>query len=69
MKTIKLKESDLVKVVKNTLKENEEQETTSTPRPPQSGDVELTVGKDKNGKYYVIKDAYTDNPQLVYKQP
>jgi hypothetical protein len=69
MKNIKIKESDLIKVIKNTLKESEEEGFEFKPKAPQSGDVQLTVAKGDDGKFYVIKDAYTDNPEIVYKQP
>lgn len=70
---LKLSDSELKNYVKNII--NEEAEATSenddtiVDRLPTGNGAKLTLAIDGKGKFYVIKDANTDNPQVVYRQP
>lgn len=85
-KTIKVKESQLVKIIaENVVKGLSEQEKfddfiTKTKEnnekdnqtPEQDGQespeaIKLTIGKDENGNFYIIKDADTENAKIVAK--
>ncbi len=71
-KIIKLKISDIARIVKESINgiteksfENEEQESPEINS--EASGVELTLAKDKNGKFYVLKNAQSGNPEIVAK--
>jgi ATP-dependent helicase/DNAse subunit B len=70
-KVIKLKESDITKIVEGILKEQEEFDDFDIKKQPEEFSVgdyhELTLGQDENGKYYVIDRADSNNPKIVAK--
>jgi hypothetical protein len=77
-KVVKLKQSDISKIVENILKEQQEFDDFDTKIQPeelpgndenddeQQG-VELTIGQDEQGNYYIFKDGDTNNPEIVAK--
>lgn len=62
-KIIKLKQSDVEKIVNDIIKENEEAEQTEQ----MSGATELTLGIDDEGNYYVMKNADSEKPEIIAK--
>jgi hypothetical protein len=70
-KVIKLKQSDITKIVEGVIKEQQEFDDFDTKIQPEElpgGDYhELTVGQDENGEYYIIDNAKSDNPKVVAK--
>jgi hypothetical protein len=70
-KVIKLKQSDISKIVENILKEQQEFDDFDTKiQPEELPDAdyhELTLGQDEEGNYYVLDNANTDNPIIVAK--
>lgn len=74
-KVIKLKQSDIEKIVNNILQEgefdpNDNFDDFDTKVQPEelSGGVELTLAQDEEtGEYYVLKNGQSDNPEIVAK--
>jgi hypothetical protein len=70
-KVIKLKQTDITRIVEGILKEQQEIDDFDTKIQPEElpGDDahELTIGQDENGEYYVIDNAKSDNPEIVAK--
>lgn len=70
-KVIKLKQTDITRIVEGILKEQQEFDDFDTKIQPEElpGDDyhELTIGQDENGEYYVIDNAKSDNPEIVAK--
>ncbi len=70
-KIIKLKQSDISKIVENILKEQQEFDDFDTKiQPEELPDAdyhELTLGQDEEGNYYVLDNANTENPTIVAK--
>jgi hypothetical protein len=68
-KVIKLKQSDIEKIVNNILQENEFDDFDTKIQPEElSGGVELTLAQDEEtGEYYVLKNGQSDNPEVVAK--
>lgn len=81
-KVIKLKQSDIQKIVENILKENEEWKGSTDPEIMQLGQqgpeevpgadeyeaqVELSLGQDADGNFYVMKNGDEENPEIVLK--
>jgi hypothetical protein len=66
---IKLDGDLLNNVVKGVIDEViSENDMSKLPPDAEESNVKLTLGMDNDGKYYIIKDAYTDNPQIVYQE-
>jgi hypothetical protein len=63
-KVIKLKQSDIEKIVEGILKEQEE--TVDTQMDEENGE-EMALGQDDDGNFYVIKNPNSDNPEIVTK--
>jgi hypothetical protein len=66
-KIIKLKQSDIVKIVENVIKDKSDEveiqkEQDSTPSEQKRM---FTLAKDEDGNYYVLDNANTDNPEIV----
>ena len=70
-KVIKLKQSDIEKIVKNILQEGEFEsddfnnkiQSEELPNPE-----EFTLAQDpETGEYYVLKNGQSDNPEIVAK--
>lgn len=70
-KVIKLKQTDITRIVEGILKEQQEFDDFDTKIQPEElpgADYhELTIGQDENGEYYVIDNAKSDNPEIVAK--
>jgi hypothetical protein len=70
-KVIKLKQTDITRIVEGILKEQQEFDDFDTKIQPEelpgADDHELTIGQDENGEYYVIDNAKSDNPKIVAK--
>ena len=70
-KVIKLKQTDITRIVEGILKEQQEFDDFDTKIQPEElpgADAhELTLGQDENGEYYVIDNAKSDNPEVVAK--
>jgi hypothetical protein len=70
-KVIKLKQTDITRIVEGILKEQQEFDDFDTKIQPEelpgADDHELTIGQDENGEYYVIDNAKSDNPTVVAK--
>ena len=70
-KVIKLKQTDITRIVEGILKEAQEFDDFDTKNQPEelpgADDHELTIGQDENGEYYVIDNAKSDNPTVVAK--
>jgi len=70
-KVIKLKQTDITRIVEGILKEAQEFDDFDTKIQPEelpgADDHELTIGQDENGEYYVIDNAKSDNPTVVAK--
>jgi hypothetical protein len=70
-KVIKLKQTDITRIVEGILKESQEFDDFDTKIQPEelpgADDHELTIGQDENGEYYVIDNAKSDNPTVVAK--
>lgn len=70
-KVIKLKQTDITRIVEGVLKEAQEFDDFDTKIQPEelpgADDHELTIGQDENGEYYVIDNAKSDNPTVVAK--
>ena len=68
-KVIKLKQTDITRIVEGILKEAQEFDDFDTKIQPEelpgADDHELTIGQDENGEYYVIDNAKSDNPTVV----
>lgn len=69
---IKISESDILNHVKTVVKEELDSETSDpnsiVNRGPSGDGAKLTLARDAQGKFYIIKDAYTDNPVVVYQE-
>lgn len=72
MKIVKIKQSDIERIVENIVKEN--QGLDEFDGQPQSDDFsgepdggeDLIVGQNpKTGEYFVLKNAQTENPEIV----
>jgi hypothetical protein len=70
-KVIKLKQSDIEKIVTSVIKEQQEFDDFDTQIQPEEipgGDYhELTLGQDDEGNYYVIDNAEGNSPKIVVK--
>jgi hypothetical protein len=72
-KVVKLKQSDIEKMVSRIINENEFDDFDTQVNPEEmmgSGGVgvELTLGQDPDtGEYYVLKNGESDNPEVVAK--
>ena len=71
-KVIKLKQSDISKIVENIIKEQDGQfddfDTKVQPEELPGADAhELTLGMDDDGNYYVIDNAKSGNPEVIAK--
>lgn len=81
-KVIKLKQSDIEKIVESIIKENQEWQGSEDPEIRQMGQVgaeevpgeeedqasvELALGQDDQGNFYVIKNGDEENPEIVFK--
>ena len=71
-KVVKLKISDIEKIVKNVINESEapfdDFDTKIQPEELpgyEDYEAELTLAQDEQGNFYVIKDASSDNPEIV----
>lgn len=77
-KIVKLKQSDITKIVEKIISENtgfddfdtkvQPEELPGSDEHDQNQDqegVELTIGQDEQGNFYVFKDGQTDNPEIV----
>lgn len=69
-KVIKLKQSDVVKIVESVLKEQggpvDDFDTTAAPEEsPEAANYEFAVGKGDDGQFYIIKGPKGDSPKLV----
>jgi hypothetical protein len=71
-KVIKLKQSDLEKIVENILKENQGFDDFDSEIQPEElpgareAEMELSLGQDEEGNYYVMKDN-GDEPEILFK--
>ena len=71
-KVIKLKQSDLEKIVENIIKENQEFDDFDSKIQPEElpgareAEMELSLGQDEEGHYYVMKDN-GDEPEILFK--
>ena len=70
-KVIKLKQSDIEKIVNNILQEGEFEpddfDTQIQPEELQNSE-EFTLAQDpETGEYYVLKNGQSDNPEVVAK--
>ncbi len=71
-KVIKLKQSDLEKIVENIIKENQEFDDFDSKIQPEElpgareAEMELSLGQDEEGNYYVMKDN-GDEPEILFK--
>jgi hypothetical protein len=69
-KIIKLKQSDIEKIVTKVLKEQEEFDDIETKKQPEefsTEEEELTLGMDKDGNYYVLSNVGDGEPKIVAK--
>ena len=71
-KVVKLKQSDITRIVENIIKEQgsefDDFDTKIQPEELPGADAhELTLGMDDQGNYYVIDNAKSDNPEVVVK--
>jgi hypothetical protein len=72
-KVIKLKQSDIQKIVENIIKENEgfdDFDAQVQPEEMPGGsdyEEELTLGQDGEGNFYVMKNGDSDNPEVIFK--
>lgn len=64
-KVIKLKQSDVENIVANIISESEMDNSSDLKEI--DNEVELTLGIDDEGNYYVMKNGKTDNPDILYK--
>jgi hypothetical protein len=68
---IKLKQSDITKIVEGILNEQQQFDDFDTQIQPEEipgADYhELTLGQDENGEFYIIDNAKSDNPEVVAK--
>jgi hypothetical protein len=62
-KIVKLKQSDVEKIVESILKEQQDDTNTQNVG---SGE-EMTLGQDDQGNFYVIKNGDSENPEIVLK--
>lgn len=60
-KVVKIKQSDVLRIAQNIL----EQENFN--KEPQDDSVELTLGQDENGVFYVMQNALNGEPIIVAK--
>jgi hypothetical protein len=71
-KVIKLKQSDLEKIVENIIKENQEFDDFDSKIQPEElpgareAEMELSLGQDEEGNYYVMKDN-GEEPEILFK--
>lgn len=71
-KVVKLKQSDITKIVENIIKE-QDMNVNDTDMGTQSVEKlgpdahELTLGVDKDGNYYVIDNAKSNEPKVLIK--
>jgi hypothetical protein len=65
-KIVKLSISDIENIVKKTIKESEFDDF-DTKIQPEEQEVLLSLAQDEQGNFYVVKDAHTDNPEVVAK--
>jgi len=72
-KIVKLKQSDIERIVENVLRENEGFDDFDTKVQPEelsqsSGEeMELSLGQDEEGNYYVMKDDGGETPEILFK--
>lgn len=73
-KVVKLKQSDVETLVKNIVEQMEfdDFDTKIQPEELPNDDfeddaLELTLGQDENGTYYVMKNGSSSNPEIVAK--
>jgi hypothetical protein len=68
-KIIKIKESDIRKIARNIIKEQfGDFDTQVQPEElPNDPEIELTLARDKNGVFYVLKNAQNGTPEVVAK--
>lgn len=73
-KVIKLKQSDIQKIVENVLKEQQFDDFDTQVQPEErpgmeeyEAEVELSLGQDDQGNFYVIKNGDDENPEIVAK--
>lgn len=63
-KVIKLKQSDVENIVANIISESEMDNSSDLKEI--DNEVELTLGIDDEGNYYVMKNGKTDKPDILY---
>lgn len=70
-KVIKLKESDIQRIVTNVLKEQDFDDFDTKIQPEEIPGAEeyteLTLGQDDEGNFYVMKNADSNNPEVLAK--
>ncbi len=72
-KVIKIKQSDIEKIVENILKENPEFDDFDTKIQPEElpgydeAEIELSLGQDEEGNFYVMKDNGDSEPEILFK--
>lgn len=65
-KIIKLKQSDIEKIVEGVLKEQHDTNMQSEETPVNELDgVELSLGQDEQGNFYVMKNGSSDQPEII----
>lgn len=65
---IKIKESEIRKIAQNIIKEQgfDDFDTQIQPEElPSEPEIELTLARDKNGVFYVLKNAQNGTPEVV----
>lgn len=66
-KVIKLKQSDITRIVENILSEQNIDPQVQPEEGPGEEAHELTLGMDDQGNYYVIDNAKSDSPEVIVK--
>ena len=71
-KVVKLKQSDITRIVENIIKEQgsefDDFDTKIQPEELPGADAhELTLGMDDQGNYYVIDNAKSEKPEVIVK--
>ncbi len=68
-KVVKLKHSDIVQIVTRLVEQSfDDYDTQIQPEElPNDDEIELSLGQDDEGNYYVMKNGDSENPQVIYK--
>ena len=69
-KVIKLKQSDVEKIVENIVREAQGMDDFDTQVQPEelsNSAVELALGQDDEGNFYVMDVDDQDNPKIIFK--